>query len=112
MSHPLCYTTSMKMKMKLTKKEAKFLADALTKWAEVTAIEINDIEIRVHGVYEDSENLKAFYKREGWSHSDNSSTGSMALYRKPFDVSKAFEYHHKRAKKAEQNLAKYIKEGE
>ena len=62
MSHPLCYTNRMKMEVKLTKKEAKFLADALTnkKWHSITAIEINDIEIRVHGVYEDSENLKAF----------------------------------------------------
>ena len=99
MSHPLCYTMNMKMKVKLTKKEAKFLADALTKWAEVTAIEINDIEIRVHGVYEDSENLKAFYKREGWSHSDNASTGSMALYRKPFDMRKVWDYHTDKIKK-------------
>ena len=107
MSHPLCYTTSMKMKMKLTKKEAKFLADALTKWAEVTAIEINDIEVRVHGVYEVDQKL-----REHMGPDYHGGTGSTALYRKPFCVRKAFEHHHKRAKRAEQNLAKYIKEGE
>ena len=99
MSHPMWYIRLMKMKVKLTKKEAKFLADALTKWAEVTAIEINDIEIRVHGVYEDSEKLKAFYKREGWTHNNNTSTGSMALYRKPFDMRKVYNHHTDKIKK-------------
>jgi len=88
MPHPLWYTTSMKMKMKLTKKEAKFLADALTKWAEVTAIEINDIEIRVHGIYKLSPKLR---KHLGPDYKGGS--GSTALYRKPFDVSKAYQYH-------------------
>ena len=68
---------SMKLRMRLNKKEAKFLADNLTKWAEVTAVEVNDVEVRIHGVYELSDELKKLHKQKGWDDY-HAGTGSTA----------------------------------
>ena len=114
MPHPPWYTTRMKMKMKLTKEEAKFLASALTKWAEVTAIEINDVEIRVHGIYELSPEL-----RKQLPPDYEAGSGSTALYRKPFDVEKAYNHHTskinkswERQRQTDMNDDVYIREDE
>ena len=64
MSNPLCYTVSMKenMKMKLNKEEQEFIAENITRFDVVTQIEVNDIEIRIHGEHFGGVGSAAIYR--------------------------------------------------
>ena len=86
MSHPVCYTLRMKMKMKLNKEEQEFIAENITKFDVVTGIEVNDIEVRIHG------------KHFG-------GVGSAAIYRTN-DMAKIWKHSTDKIKKIEKNLQK------
>ena len=90
MSHPLWYTRRMKnMKnIKLNKEEQEFIAENITKFDVVTEIEINDIEVRIHG------------KHFG-------GVGSAAIYRTR-DMSKIWNHTTNKIKKIEKNLEKLL----
>ena len=64
MSHPLCYTISMKenMKMKLNKKEQEFIAENITKFDVVTGITVNELEVRFHGKHHGGVGSSAIYR--------------------------------------------------
>ena len=86
MSHPVCYTLRMKMKMKLNKEEQEFIAENITNFDVVTEIEVNDIEVRIHG------------KHFG-------GIGSTAIYRTN-DMAKIWKHSTDKIKKIEKNLQK------
>ncbi len=89
--------------MRLNKKEAKFLADNLTKWAEVTQIEVNDVEVRVYGIYDLSDEMKKFHKEQGWDDY-KAGTGSTALYRTN-DVKRIYEHSLNKIKSDPEHFA-------
>ena len=70
----------IKINKPLNQKETTWISENISKWAEVTAIKINDIEIRIYGIYD----------------ADHpGGTGSCALYRHPYNVRDAYAYHAK-----------------
>ena len=77
MSNPLCYTVSMKenMEMKLNKEEQEFIAENITRFDVVTEIEINDIEVRIHGEHFGGVGSAAIYRTNDmkmiWNHTTN-----------------------------------------
>ena len=77
MSHPLWYTRRMKnMKnIKLNKEEQEFIAENITKFDVVTEIEINDIEVRIHGKHFGGVGSAAIYRTNDmktiWNHTTN-----------------------------------------
>ena len=64
MSHLMCYTVSMKTikNMKLNKEEQGFIAENITKFDVVTNIEVNDIEVRIHGEHFGGVGSAAIYR--------------------------------------------------
>jgi len=94
MSHPLCYTRrmkNMKLKMKLTKNEQKFIAENIQKFDVVTGITVDEIEVRIHG---------ATLNAEG----KETSVQSAAVYRTK-DLSKIWDNTTKNIKEIEANIA-------
>ena len=87
MSNPLWYTGRMKMKnIKLNKEEQEFIAENVTRFDVVTEIEINDIEVRIHGEH-------------------FGGVGSAAIYRTN-DMAKVWKHTTDKIKKIEKNLEK------
>ena len=87
MSHPLWYTVRMRMKnIELNKEEQEFIAENITRFDVVTEIEVNDIEVRIHG------------KHFG-------GVGSAAIYRTN-DMAKIWKHSTDKIKKIEKNLAR------
>ena len=84
MSYPLCY--NLLMKMKLNKEEQEFIAENITRFDVVTEIEINDIEVRIHGEH-------------------FGGVGSAAIYRTN-DMAKVWKHTTDKIKKIEKNLEK------
>ena len=85
MSQVVCYSIYMRMKnIKLTKEEQEFIAENITKFDVVTQIEVNDIEVRIHG------------KHFG-------GVGSTAIYRTN-DMAKIWKHSTDKIKKIEKNL--------
>ena len=72
------------MKMKLNKEEQEFIAENITRFDVVTEIEVNDIEVRIHG------------KHFG-------GIGSAAIYRTR-DMSKIWKHTTDQIKKIEKSL--------
>ena len=70
--------------MKLNKKEQEFIAENITKFDVVTQIEVNDIEVRIHGTH-------------------FGGYGSTAIYRTP-DMAKIWKHSTDKIKKIEKNL--------
>ena len=70
--------------MKLNKEEQEFIAENITKFDVVTQIEVNDIEVRIHG------------KHFG-------GIGSTAMYRTN-DMAKIWKHSTDKIKKIEKNL--------
>ena len=74
MSHPLWYTRRMKnMKnIKLNKEEQEFIAENITRFDVVTGIEVNDIEVRIHGKHFGGVGSAAIYRTNDikaiWNH--------------------------------------------
>ena len=72
MSHPVWYTLRMKMKMKLNKEEQEFIAENITNFDVVTQIEVNDIEVRIHGEHFGGIRSTALYRTNDmkaiWNH--------------------------------------------
>ena len=73
MSHPVCYTLRMKMKnIKLNKEEQEFIAENITRFDVVTEIEVNDIEVRIHGEHFGGVGSSAIYRTNDmkaiWNH--------------------------------------------
>ena len=70
MSYPVCYT--LRMKMKLNKEEQKFIAENITRFDVVTEIEVNDIEVRIHGKHFGGVGSAAIYRTNDmkaiWNH--------------------------------------------
>jgi len=62
----------MKMKMKLDKKEQEFIAENITRFDVVTEIEVNDIEVRIHGKHFGGVGSSAIYRTNDmkaiWNH--------------------------------------------
>ena len=52
----------MKMKMKLNKEEQEFIAENITNFDVVTEIEVNDIEVRIHGKHFGGVGSAAIYR--------------------------------------------------
>ena len=75
MSYPLCYTVRMKMIMKLNKEEQEFIAENITRFDVVTKIEVNDIEVRIHGEHFGGVGSAALYRTNDikaiWNHTTN-----------------------------------------
>ena len=86
MSYPLCYNLLMKMKMKLNKEEQEFIAENITRFDVVTEIEVNDIEVRIHGEH-------------------FGGVGSAAIYRTN-DIKAIWVHTTDKIKKIEKNLKK------
>ena len=84
MSHQLCY--NLLMKIKLNKEEQEFIAENITRFDVVTEIEVNDIEVRIHG------------KHFG-------GVGSAAIYRTN-DIKAIWNHTTDKIKKIEKNLKK------
>ena len=76
----------MKMKMKLNKEEQEFIAENITNFDVVTEIEVNDIEVRIHGEH-------------------FGGIGSTAIYRTN-DMAKIWKHSTDKIKKIEKNLQK------
>ena len=76
------------LKMKLNKEEQEFIAENITKFDVVTGIEVNDIEVRIHG------------KHFG-------GVGSAAIYRTN-DMAKIWKHSTNKIKKIEKNLKKVL----
>ena len=90
MSNPVWYTRRMKnMKnIKLNKEEQEFIAENITKFDVVTKIEVNDIEVRIHGEH-------------------FGGVGSAAIYRTD-DMAKIWKHSTDKIKKIEKNLQKVL----
>jgi hypothetical protein len=62
----------MRMKMKLNKEEQKFIAENITRFDVVTEIEVNDIEVRIHGKHFGGVGSAAIYRTNDmkaiWNH--------------------------------------------
>jgi len=87
MSNPPWYTIRMRMKnIKLDKEEQEFIAENITRFDVVTEIEINDIEVRIHGEH-------------------FGGVGSAAIYRTN-DMAKVWKHTTDKIKKIEKNLEK------
>ena len=74
------------MKMKLNKEEQEFIAENITNFDVVTEIEVNDIEVRIHGEH-------------------FGGIGSTAIYRTN-DMAKIWKHSTDKIKKIEKNLQK------
>ena len=74
------------LKMRLNKKEQEFVAENITKFDVVTEIEVNDIEVRIHGEH-------------------FGGVGSTAIYRTN-DMAKIWKHSTDKIKKIEKNLKK------
>ena len=61
------------LKMKLNKEEQEFIAENITKFDVVTGIEVNDIEVRIHGKHFGGVGSAAIYRTRDlskiWKHS-------------------------------------------
>jgi len=72
MSNLVCYNLLMKMKMKLNKEEQEFIAENITRFDVVTEIEVNDIEVRIHGKHFGGVGSAAIYRTNDikaiWNH--------------------------------------------
>ena len=74
MSHLVWYTRRMKnMKnIRLTKEEQEFIAENITRFDVVTQIEVNDIEVRIHGEHFGGVGSAAIYRTNDikaiWNH--------------------------------------------
>ena len=74
MSNPVWYTRRMKnMKnIKLNKEEQEFIAENITNFDVVTEIEINDVEVRIHGEHFGGVGSAAIYRTNDmkviWNH--------------------------------------------
>ena len=72
MSNLVCYNLLMKMKMKLNKEEQEFIAENITRFDVVTEIEVNDIEVRIHGEHFGGVGSAAIYRTNDikaiWNH--------------------------------------------
>ena len=64
MSNLVWYTRRMKnMKnIELNKEEQEFIAENITRFDVVTGIEVNDIEVRIHGEYHGGVGSSAIYR--------------------------------------------------
>ena len=60
------------LKMKLTKEEQEFIAENITNFDVVTGIEVNDVEVRIHGEHFGGVGSTAIYRtndiKEIWNH--------------------------------------------
>jgi len=60
------------MKMKLNKEEQEFIAENITRFDVVTKIEVNDIEVRIHGEHFGGVGSAAIYRTNDikaiWNH--------------------------------------------
>ena len=79
--------------MRLNREEIEFVSEAMLKYDVITGITVNDIEVRVHGAYLNSEGKE-------------SAIGSSATYRTK-DTKAMFNYHLNQAVKAENELREY-----
>ena len=65
----------MKMIMKLNKEEQEFIAENITRFDVVTKIEVNDIEVRIHGEHFGGVGSAALYRTNDikaiWNHTTN-----------------------------------------
>ena len=73
MSYPLWYTVRMRMKnIELNKEEQEFIAENITRFDVVTEIEVNDIEVRIHGKHFGGVGSSAIYRTNDmkaiWNH--------------------------------------------
>ena len=73
MSHPVCYNIFMMIeKLNLNKKEQEFIAENITRFDVVTEIEVNDIEVRIHGKHFGGVGSAAIYRTNDmkaiWNH--------------------------------------------
>ena len=77
MSHPVWYTRRMKnMKnIELNKEEQEFIAENITRFDVVTQIEVNDVEVRIHGKHFGGVGSAAIYRTNDmkviWNHTTN-----------------------------------------
>jgi len=73
-THKVALSVNMK-NMKLNKKEQEFIAKNITKFDVVTEIEINDIEVRIHGKQFGGVGSVAIYRTNDmktiWNHTTN-----------------------------------------
>ena len=60
------------LKMKLNKEEQEFIAENITKFDVVTGIEVNDVEVRIHGEHFGGVGSAAIYRTNDlqaiWNH--------------------------------------------
>ena len=74
MSYPVWYTRRMKnMKnIRLNKEEQEFIAQNITRFDVVTGIEVNDIEVSIHGKHFGGVGSAAIYRTNDmkviWNH--------------------------------------------
>ena len=66
---------NMKNRIRLNKKEQEFIAENITRFDVVTEIEINDIEVRIHGEHFGGVGSAAIYRTNDmkmiWNHTTN-----------------------------------------
>ena len=74
--------------MKLNKEEQEFIAENITNFDVVTGIEVNEIEVRIHGEH-------------------FGGVGSTAIYRTK-DMAKIWKHSTDKIKKIEKNLEKVL----
>ena len=87
MSHPVCYTLRMKMKnIKLNKEEQEFIAENITRFDVVTEIEVNDIEVRIHGKHFGGIGSAAMYRTNCLTKIWNHTTDKIKKIEKDLDV--------------------------
>ena len=67
----MCYIYSM-LNIKLNKEEQEFIAENITNFDVVTKIEINDVEVRIHGEHFGGVGSAAIYRTNDmkviWNH--------------------------------------------
>ena len=80
--------------MKLDKKEIEFVSEEMLKYDVIDGITVNDIEVRIHGSYLNSEG-------------ERTATGSSALYRIT-DARVMYGYHLNQAREAQKELQKVL----
>ena len=65
----------MNNRIRLNKKEQEFIAENITRFDVVTEIEINDIEVRIHGEHFGGVGSAAIYRTNDmkmiWNHTTN-----------------------------------------
>ena len=66
---------NMNNRIRLNKKEQEFIAENITRFDVVTEIEINDIEVRIHGEHFGGVGSAAIYRTNDmkmiWNHTTN-----------------------------------------